>query len=64
MSNLDEVISNLSNVLDYLRDYQDIQELPTCNDCADSRCFYRPKPGQMVRFNCPLWQSELTKKEK
>ena len=26
-----------------------------CNDCHRIRCRYRPKPGEMVRINCPLW---------
>lgn len=27
-----------------------------CNNCGKwMRCEYLPKPGQLVRINCPLW---------
>jgi len=34
-----------------------IGTLPTCNECGDKQCSYRPGLGQTVRYNCPLFQS-------
>lgn len=29
-----------------------------CNDCGKKDCEYRPKWGEVVRFNCPLWEKK------
>lgn len=36
--------------------FDDVVVKPDCNDCADLKCQYRPKPGEVTRFNCPLWR--------
>lgn len=34
--------------------FDDVANKPDCNDCADKECKYRPRPGEVTRFNCPL----------
>lgn len=35
----------------------EINKLASCNDCGTGdACEYKPKPGQLCRINCPLWQ--------
>ena len=35
-----------------------------CNNCGKVlRCAYIPKPGQLVRINCPLWAAKEDKKD-
>ena len=42
----------------------DIAKMNTCNDCGISRkCAYCPRPGESVRYNCPLWQPKEEQKE-
>jgi len=36
-----------------------IGTLPTCNECGDKSCSYRPGLGQTVRYNCPLFNKLL-----
>ena len=64
MSRLDEVIGNMGYILDCLRALRNIQQTGSCNDCRGmkEKCGYRPKPGQMVRYNCPFYQKEEEKK--
>lgn len=35
--------------------FDDVAKKPNCNTCANQECTYRPKPGEITRFNCPLW---------
>lgn len=39
-----------------LMELQKIESLPNCNDCKRQGCEYKPKLGELVRFNCPLWK--------
>lgn len=39
-----------------LMELQNIESLPNCNDCKRQGCEYKPKLGELVRFNCPLWK--------
>lgn len=35
-----------------------LHNMPDCNDCgAGGACQYRPRPGETVRINCPLWRA-------
>lgn len=44
---------------DYKAFHDSIMALPSCNTCAKRhKCLACPKPGSMVRFNCPLYISE------
>ena len=36
--------------------YDDMASKPDCNTCALKDCPYRPRPGETVRANCPLWR--------
>lgn len=38
--------------------FDDVAEKPNCNTCADQKCTYRPNPGEITRFNCPLWRGQ------
>lgn len=53
----------LRQTLLYLADVMvavdDMREMHDCNDCGIVRkCAYAPKPGQVVRSNCPLWEEK------
>lgn len=57
MSRLDDSISTVAYVLDVLRVYRDIVNSGCCNDCCYvNKCKYAPKPGQLVRYNCPHYE--------
>lgn len=43
---------------DYKQFFDEVSCLPDCNTCADRDCKYMPKPGQVTRFNCPLWRGK------
>ena len=51
---LDKAIADVAYILDSLMVYRNILQTGDCNNCAISgKCKYCPKPGQMVRYNCP-----------
>ena len=55
--NLDKAIADTAYVLDALMSLRKIIKTGSCNDCeyiAD--CRYAPKPGQLVRYNCPHFE--------
>lgn len=63
MSKLDRTISDVAYILDTLMAYRNIVETGCCNDCEEkSECRYAPKPGQLVRYNCPFYEKETTEK--
>lgn len=37
----------------WLRALEEIWNSGDCNDCRNGQCEWRPKLGQLVRFNCP-----------
>ena len=39
-----------------LLELQRIENLPNCNTCLRQGCEYKPKLGEYVRFNCPLYK--------
>jgi len=53
---------------EWLKDYKRLLELEEllrqihqtgdCNICKNKDCGYRPKPGQIVRYNCPFYKAE------
>ena len=64
MSKLDKAIAREAYVLDSLMLLRQILDSGDCNICADrERCKYAPKPGQMVRYNCPFYKKAKTDKE-
>lgn len=60
MSKLDDVIAQKAYELDCLRNYRNIVESGDCNNCTHKShdCMYVPKPGQLVRYNCPHYTRE------
>ena len=60
MSRLDEIIASVAYISDALMAYRNIVETGRdCNQCgAKDTCGYVPKPGQLVRYNCPLYVGE------
>ena len=60
MTRLDKAISDVSYILDVLLAYSRIAETGReCNTCSQrSKCCYVPKPGQLIRYNCALYQQE------
>lgn len=39
--------------------YKQMAAQGDCNDCAKKyNCQYVPRPGGIVRINCPLWRAE------
>lgn len=57
MDKLDNAIADTAYVLDCLRVLRDILETGDCNSCRTD-CVYKPKPGQMVRYNCPFYRKD------
>lgn len=58
---LDSVIADVAYTLDSLIALRNIGKLPTCNECHNNMCEWKPKPGQMVRYNCPHYMKGLDK---
>jgi hypothetical protein len=59
MSRLDDAISNVAYILDSLMVLRNIYQTGHhCNDCGNRDCGYAPKPGQQIRYNCPLWRAK------
>ncbi len=43
----------------YMGLYEDVTRSGhDCNNCGRAYCKYMPDPGQVMRFNCPLWQAK------
>lgn len=56
MNRLDDAISNVAYFLNALMAYRNIVDSGCCNDCGNVKtCKYKPKPGQLVRYNCPFY---------
>jgi hypothetical protein len=60
MNKIRKAIKVLNNVIAYLEDYEEILKLNDCNTCRNKNCPYRPKWGERVRINCPLYIREVT----
>jgi hypothetical protein len=52
----DILINQLHRILDLAKVADQILSAPDCNDCAKQECEYKPEPGELSRFNCPLWE--------
>lgn len=56
MSRLDDTIADVSYILDTLMAYRNIVQTGNCNSCnVQKKCEVKPKPGQLVRYNCPFY---------
>ena len=59
MEKLDSMIKDVAGVMDSLLLLREIIESGDCNICADKKtCQYAPKPGQLVRYNCPFFKKK------
>ena len=58
MSRLDDTIANVAYILDILMAYRNIAETGNCNTCKNKDCQWKPKLGQLVRYNCPHYKAE------
>ena len=56
MDKLNNVIAETGYVLDCLTALRNILETGDCNNCRAKDCSYKPKVGQMVRYNCPFYE--------
>lgn len=57
MDKLNNAIANTAYILDCLRNLRSIYETGDCNNCAvEVVCDFKPRPGQMVRYNCPFYE--------
>lgn len=52
-----DTIDILYKITDALRVRKMISDCHSCEDCGISYlCEHRPEPGEMLRYNCPLWE--------
>lgn len=40
--------------------FDSVSKKPDCNTCVKKGCEHRPKPGEVTRFNCPLYCGKET----
>lgn len=55
---LNKAISDIAYILDSLILLRQIHQTGDCNICKNRDCGYMPKPGQMVRYNCPFYKAK------
>ena len=59
MSRLDKAIADVAYILDCMMAYRQIARAGDCNNCKNSKeCTLKPRPGQLVRYNCPHYKAE------
>ena len=63
MDRLDKAIADVAYILDVLMAYRNIIQTGDCNTCVGKCGDYKPKPGQMVRYNCPHYFAREEKQE-
>ena len=63
MDRLNKVIADVAYICDVLINYRNIVKSGDCNTCAGKCGDYKPKPGQMVRYNCPHYLAREEKQE-
>ena len=55
----DDAKEKLCSGCSYKSYYTQVAAQSDCNDCGKARsCQYVPKPGGIVRINCPLWRAK------
>ena len=53
----EKILSDLMYILECLMLYKKIVESGDCNICGkEPTCRYKPRIGQMVRYNCPFYE--------
>lgn len=64
MSRATDIADTLRYIADCMSELDMILKLQNCNDCAMlGACNKMPEWGRPVRYNCPLWVKNETKKE-
>ena len=59
MDKLDNCILYLDYIKECLMAYKSIKNAGKhCNICNKKNCKYRPELGELIRFNCPLFDEE------
>ena len=59
MNRLNGATSNVAYMLDALMAFRNIVDSGDCNRCEKKKtCEYAPKPGELVRYNCPFYEQE------
>lgn len=48
-----ECASEHRQLAEWLKALKEIWDSGDCNDCRNGQCEWKPKLGQLVRFNCP-----------
>lgn len=62
MSRMSELSGNLRYIAESLQLLEKIMSLPDCHNCSKlGACEYQPEWGKIMRFNCPLWESDKPK---
>ena len=55
----DDAKEKLCTGCGYKSYYTQVSAQGDCNDCGKARsCQYVPRPGSIVRINCPLWRAK------
>lgn len=52
-STCDECAKEHRQLAEWLKCLKEIWDSGDCNDCRNGQCEWKPKLGQLVRFNCP-----------
>lgn len=49
----EECAAEHRQLAEWLKALKEIWDSGDCNDCRNGQCEWKPKLGQLVRFNCP-----------
>ena len=52
----DELEQAKAEITGYKIYYEEMTSKEDCNTCNKLACIYRPRLGDTVRVNCPLWR--------
>ena len=53
VGDLQELEAEHRQMAEWLKALKEIWNSGDCNDCRNGQCEWKPKLGQLVRFNCP-----------
>ena len=51
-----EIKNQLDAISAMLDVYIQVTQMNGCRNCGKQDCEYRPKNGELMRLNCPLWE--------
>ena len=60
---IDELVARKAYELECLIALRNIHQTHSCNECHNKECGFKPKPGNMVRYNCPLFKGEENERQ-